>query len=104
VKLEELRKAQENKEIKKLENQLMLIGISSVSLSGGEKYGAVLIDKYIGFLKELFADKESQKIFREYSKKGIMIFVGKKYQVYKFGYVTVDVNDGVKSIAEKLKR
>ncbi len=55
----------------------------------------------LAFLQELLADEKSQKIFREFSKAGITIFLDNEYAIPD-GSVFINTNDGVKKTAKWL--
>lgn len=65
--------------------------------------GSVSDVQVFDFLHELLADEESQRIFREFSKAGISIYLDKEYDVFHGG-VWVDIKDGVKKTSEWLAK
>ncbi len=53
------------------------------------------------FLKELLVDNDAKKIFRQFSKTNVCIFLSDGYAIGD-GYVKVRCNDGVKKVAQWL--
>jgi hypothetical protein len=63
--------------------------------------GSVKDAEAIDFFNELLADEGSQKIFREFTKAGINIYLIRGYDISS-GAVWIDVRDGVKKVAKWL--
>lgn len=56
----------------------------------------------IYFLYALLNDEESQKVFRQFSKAGVLIYLTDEYKIGD-EFVYVDITKGVKKVAEWLK-
>ncbi len=63
----------------------------------GDADDAVLID----FIYALLNDEESQKVFRQFSKEGVLIYLTAEYKIGD-EFVYVDITKGVKKVAQWL--